>query len=556
MSWSRREFLGAFLHAVGGTFAVPMAAALPMPLAATSGCGEAPSPALQTPAPPRMHTPDALRQELHGAVAWLSQRFATASGTVTIDDARFAMIDGDIRVHRERHQATLRLAVTTDAGAFEMISSGFRPGDMVRVAAQLADQAHAGSRDRGQAAADVRGAGRRVQNREDQKSRGKREERRWRLTMEAATIAIPTDVAALSGARVGGDNARGNRLDDGAGVSTSGGRTNLSPDDAWMRGLEDLYARARRVGDGRIIHRACYFAAQARWMAYVDDARDWVQELARGRSGIALAAIEARPERGAGSSLPSLHIEFAQQSGSGRSCPCFPSDDAIAAASERVLTLFTPRRPPAGHHDVVFGPDAAAQFLGACVGPWLLARADRGVAIGESGAGDPGALEAAAVVSITDEPGLAGSYGRYEFDEFGRRAQKRSLITAGKAVHLDTEHLCAPLANMRLIPGRHPVAALIGEVTSGFLLDGAQSAELTTYGGQCVLHIARAREIARGRLTGIVYADMKIMGHVGQILRAVRAVAAGGNTYVWDDMAGTPCSATSPALLTRAMIGL
>jgi predicted Zn-dependent protease len=218
------------------------------------------------------------------------------------------------------------------------------------------------------------------------------------------------------------------------------------------------------------------------------------------------------------------------------------SDDEVVQAREDALALMTPRAFDDGEHACVLEPDVAAALIDAAVH----------------------ALPATSspALSIVDDPGAANAYGGYVFDDRGQPARALTLVDAGKTVSRELRRrrpghvglLAAQPSHLRVAAGSATQSNLVEE---GYQLEGASDASVDPASGRLIVAAARARELAGGRPTGRMYADVELVGEVGAVLTAITGATTDVRTIgKREEVAGQPTwrSIETPWLRTRALL--
>ena len=327
-----------------------------------------------------------------------------------------------------------------------------------------------------------------------------------------------------------------------------------------------LFERARVLGGSRIVHRVAALETEDREVAFVGEGRDLGQRLVRSWAGALFLAWNGR----------ALVPEEAVRCGAGLEVSGI-GDEALERAVEGALALLTGTDAPSGERALVLdGPVAA-----------LLLR--HGVARGlEADAWPAGARAAALIgrpiapasVTVTDDPTAADAPGGYTFDDEGWPAAPAALIEGGvlrgpltdaaaaAALRLPrTGHgrRAGPLAPARPRPAHLALAAgdsepgeLLAAIDDGFLIEGGISGRGDPRSWRFTLRARRAREVARGRLTGRSYGPVVIAGEVPAVLGAVTALGRVGPPVPMierDEGGARLVSVACPALATRGYLG-
>lgn len=509
MSWPRRAFLRALST---GTVASALAPFLGSACRAPARPESAATQREVQPVP-------ALREELRRQVRILSERLPEVSALATIERVAWVLVDSE---ERNLHQVVLGALVLTAADrdqVLEEVTTDLSPGGIERAASILGSRAGAGTRP----------------------------------FLGQRAMAQPFDATSRPG------------VDP---------RT-LAPA-AWIEPVEALYARARRAGASRIVHRAAYAVCDDCETVFVSVERDLAQRLVRTRAGVLFLSQDTRRRTLAEHERAdtALRIEEVGQGGmQGLEAAALP-DGALAAAADRVLTLFAPTPPPRGLFDVVLAPEVSARILRDCVAPALCS--DAWLDGGARAAALAGQRVAAESVTLIDDPRAAGAYGSYFFDDQGLTGAAAPLIVAGvlrgpltdqrsaetlamrRTASARRPHVMAPVvptpSNLVLVPGRIGRDALIGGVEHGYLLEGCRLARTHLPSWRFAVRLARAYEIRRGKLTGVVHADIDLNGDIPALLQDVRAISSDAERFCYGGGGTLATSATSPYVWTRGQI--
>jgi predicted Zn-dependent protease len=218
------------------------------------------------------------------------------------------------------------------------------------------------------------------------------------------------------------------------------------------------------------------------------------------------------------------------------------SDDEVVQAREDALALMTPRTFDDGEHACVLEPGVAAALFDAAVH----------------------ALPATSspALSIVDDPSAANAYGGYVFDDRGEAARAVTLVERGKTVSRELRRrrpghvglLTPQPSHLRIAAGTSTQSNLLDE---GYQLEGASDASVDPASGRLIVAAARARELAGGRPTGRMFADVELVGDVGAVLTAMTGATTDVRTIgTRGEIGGQPTwrSIETPWLRTRAII--
>lgn len=508
MPWPRRSFLRALSAGAAASALAPLAGACGAPASTDPA-------AVQRAARP---VPD-LREDLRRHVQILSERLPDVSALATIDRVTWVLVDSD---ERSLHQIVLGALVLTAADrdqVIEEVVTDLSPAGIERAASALASRAVAGAR------------------------------------------AFP------------GQRAPAQPLDT---TSQPGVDPRTLTPAGWIEPVESLYARARATGASRIVHRAAYAVCDDSETVFVSADHDAAQRLVRTRAGVLFLSQDTRRRTLGEHERADIarRIEEVGQGGlQGLEAAALP-DDALAAAADRVLTLFAPTTPPQGLFDVILAPEVAARIVRDCVAPALCS--DAWLDAGARAAGLAGQRVAAEAVTLIDDPRAAGAYGSYFFDDQGLAGAASPLIEAGvlrgpltdqrsaqilglrRTASARRAHATAPVgpapSNLVLVPGGAGRDALIGGVEHGYLLEGCRLAHTHLPSWRFAARLARAYEIRRGKLTGVVHADIDLTGDIPGLLQEVRALSTEAERFCYGGGGTLATSATSPYVWTRGQI--
>ena len=110
-------------------------------------------------------------------------------------------------------------------------------------------------------------------------------------------------------------------------------------------------------------------------------------------------------------------------------------------------------------------------------------------------------------------------------------------------------------SHLVLAPGARQRDDLIAAVDGqGYLIESGVAGSGDPLSWRVAVRARRAREIARGRLTGRVYGPVVVAGEVPALLGAVRALDKGVQVFGWRER-GAATSVATPSLLTRGWVG-
>jgi TldD protein len=366
---------------------------------------------------------------------------------------------------------------------------------------------------------------------------------------------------------------KGGTIELGAPV-THNSRLTLDParstPSRWLNRVEALRDKAGDIGGSRIVYRGAYMTVDDEHTLFVGDRRDLAQRLVRTRAGLLLVAwTGSSPTVDEAVRAGVMGLE-ATDIGAGE----------IRAAATRALALLTARPAPARKGTVVLDPTVGALLVHSCLGAVLeadswVAGANRMAAlVGKQGKGAVGSRH----ITVIDDPRPTAGFGGYFFDDEGRAAAPTAVIERGVLSCPLSDSSSAAVLRTRPTPNarRHGVARrlaprrsnlalrggtgthddLIASVRDGLLLEGGMSARVDPRTLRFSIQCARAREIRRGSLSGVLFGTVDLRGDLLEVLRATTQVSDDrqsfpGNAGPEGDLAS---SMTSPYILTRAEV--
>ena len=489
---TRREVLAA------------LAAAGVAPIWLELGCGRGPSAARpEAPAAPDRPVAD-LRDQLRKVVTDLERVFPVASAHAEVGAVRRVRVDEAARALDEARTSRLVLAASDGASWFEQGTFDLSPGGIDEATAALAARARGG-----------RGAG-----------RGARAAR----TAPAARMRL--DPRRTEPAR-------------------------------WLERVAALHERTRGLGGSRIVYRAASLEVEDKDRLFVGEGRDEAHRVVRSLARVLFLAWDGE----------TLLSEEASQAGA---LGLEATDIAAADLEEAVagaLSLLTGRAVPSGERDLVLDPSVAAMVVRHGVAAGLLA--DDWLGGAAHAAGLAGKTVAPAAITLRDAATAAGAFGARAFDDEGWPAAPVALIERGilrgpltcrataaalglpRTGHARRAEGIGPAAprpsHLELVAGTAASDDLVASVTDGFLVESGVGGRGDPQSWRFAVQARRAREIARGRLTGRSYGPVVVGGAVSALLAAARAVGERPRVLAWRDP--DPVSVSAPHLATRAWLG-
>lgn len=444
-----------------------------------------------------------LRQQLRQVVTDLERSFASASALAEVGSVRRIRVDDAARDVDEERASTLLLAAGDGTSWFEQGTLDLSPGGIEEAAAALAARARGG------------GGGRRP------------------------------------------------RIESNA----PAGRMRLDPRETelarWIARVAALNERTRGLGGSRIVYRAAALEVEDRDRLFVGDGRDAARRVVRSQARVLFLAWDGE----------TLLSEEATRAGAlGLEATDIGADD-LEAAVNGALSMLTGRAAPSGERDLVLDPSVAAMVVRHGIAAGLLA--DDWIGGSAHAASLAGKNVAPAAITLRDDASAAGAFGGRGFDDEGWPAAPAALIErgvlrgpltcrataaalglprTGHARRLDALGPVAPRpTHLELTPGSTGGADLVASVSDGFLVESGIGGRGDPRSWRFAVQARRAREIARGRLTGRSYGPVVIGGAVTDLLAAARAVGDRPRVLAWRDP--DPVSVSAPHLVTRAWIG-
>lgn len=232
-------------------------------------------------------------------------------------------------------------------------------------------------------------------------------------------------------------------------------------------------------------------------------------------------------------------------------------DDQISYARDTALQVMTPGAFPAGTHPIVLSPSVAATLIDAAVRALLTSRAALRPEVAARLAA--GASVASPAITLVDDPTAPGAYGGFAFDDEGVPAAPQTLVDHGHVVGrlADRAGVAGGLAaiagrgrrpghagpvepmpsHLRLAPGATAIA-----LADGYQLEGGRGATVDPASDHAVVSVSRALELAAGKPTGRVYADVELVGELGPLLAAITEASPDTRTQgIRDERDGLPC---------------
>ena len=185
------------------------------------------------------------------------------------------------------------------------------------------------------------------------------------------------------------------------------------------------------------------------------------------------------------------------------------------------------------------------------------------------------------LVNIYDDPGFAGGYGAYFFDDEGRLSTPTQIVEQGvfrrgitdlysaNALKIArsangrrqdyTRKTYARMSNTYFAGGATSLADMLGMVEDGIYLDKWSSGMEDPQGWGIQVTCHYGHEIKNGRITDRMFAPIAVSGYVPEVLQSIRAVGndlrldAGGCGKGHKEL--VPVASGGPHLLMKARLG-
>ncbi len=220
-------------------------------------------------------------------------------------------------------------------------------------------------------------------------------------------------------------------------------------------------------------------------------------------------------------------------------------DEFAGGIARRALKLLSAAPPPAGKFEVIVGPKICGLLVHEAFGHNC--EADAVWAGNSIVKGKIGEQVTAPIITIVDDPTLAGANGSYQYDHEGVPAQRHVLVEDGVLQgflhNLETAarfnvkpngsgraggYQFSPLVRMSntfIEPGEADLDEMIADIDHGLYLKGGQWGYVFTARGQFTCNVEEAYAIENGQL-GQHYRNVNISGMTLETLQAVTAVGS------------------------------
>ncbi|MGH7740660.1 MAG: TldD/PmbA family protein [Candidatus Eiseniibacteriota bacterium] len=220
------------------------------------------------------------------------------------------------------------------------------------------------------------------------------------------------------------------------------------------------------------------------------------------------------------------------------------SDAAIERMRKEFVESFTTEPMPAGEYEVVFAPPVTGLLAHESFG--------HGVEMDQFVKDRAKAREflnkpvASSIVSLVDDPSIAGARGSYPFDDEGVISAPTRIIENGvfvrpltdlmSATFLGTERTpngrtqgwdrkpYARMSNTFVAPGTSEPDEMLASLSNGLYLEGFRNGIEDPQGWGIQFTAATAREYQGGKPTGRIFAPVTVSGYVPEILGNITMV--------------------------------
>ncbi|HEU5346999.1 MAG TPA: TldD/PmbA family protein, partial [Ktedonobacterales bacterium] len=320
--------------------------------------------------------------------------------------------------------------------------------------------------------------------------------------------------------------------------STEGGRDPANvPLSEKLALARDLVVHGQAL-DARVVQVQVQYADDSEQRVYFGRGRRLEQHVTRMRMTAVIAVSDGQQTR----------YHFALRGGTGGYEIAGIPPDELAQTADIALRLLGAEKITPGEYDVVTDPSVSGVIAHECFGHGVeLDLFPKGRALA---AHYLNRQVAAPRVQMYDDPGLAGGYGSYFFDDEGELARPTQILRDGvlvrpisdfssatfaPGIHTAngrrqdyTRKAYARMSNTFFASGTSDVAAMIAGVERGIYLRMAESGmeDPAGWGIQVTAHYGE--EIVNGALTGRLFAPVGITGYVPDLLQSISAI---GNDF-------------------------
>ncbi len=245
------------------------------------------------------------------------------------------------------------------------------------------------------------------------------------------------------------------------------------------------------------------------------------------------------------------------------------------AACRRALMALDAAEAPSGVMTVVLSSEAGGTMIHEAVGHGLEADlVEKGVSVYR---GRMGERVASPLISVVDDPTLAGRRGSYAFDDEGTAAERtilveegvlvaylNDLLTAGRLDLAPNGHgrrqsfRCWPIprmGNTLILPGKDDPGEIVGSVARGLLVRRMGGGQVNPANGDFVFEVSEGYLIEKGKVAGPVR-GATLAGNGPEVLSRVDMVGADlgfGIGTCGKEGQGVPVSDAQPTLRIPAI---
>jgi TldD protein len=221
------------------------------------------------------------------------------------------------------------------------------------------------------------------------------------------------------------------------------------------------------------------------------------------------------------------------------------TDEQVEESRRDTVDLFGAESVSAGEYDVILAPEVSGLLAhesfghGVEMDQFVKNRAKAQEFLGKS--------VASKIVTMYDDPSLAGARGSYPFDDEGALARRTQIIEGGafrqpltdlaSATQLGTARtpngrtqawnrkIYPRMSNTFFGRGQSSVAEVMASLDDGLYLEGFRNGIEDPQGWGIQFTASRAREVKGGKLTGRIFAPATVTGYVPEILSNITLMA-------------------------------
>jgi TldD protein len=297
----------------------------------------------------------------------------------------------------------------------------------------------------------------------------------------------------------------------------------------------DAIRRQLRESDTRAVQASAGYGETQQQQVFVNRAGMITQQVRRTTLALVLFVSDGQQQR----------YNYLGRGGTGGLEQIEIPDAALAEMAETAVGLLTARPVPAGTYDIVADPSVSGIIAHEAFGHgvetdmFLKGRAQAADFIGKRVGSE--------LVTIIDDPTVAGGYGGYYVDDEGQVASPTVIIRDGvfqrgltdlySATRLGIPRSAngrresvqrkayARMSNTFFARGRNTRGELLASLDRGLLVCRALNGMEDPKGWGIQIWTNYAREYRNGQPTGVLYAPVAMTGYVPDVLRDVSMVA-------------------------------